>query len=123
CDLPGGSTLVKDGRLGPYLSDFDLAMLSTTLPNWRRRNFPQRKQPWEPSYGAAEHALRALREENVPLLAGTDAPNPGSPIRTGGQSTKRGGSPCGKNFLNLPPPPRLTVICATTSPSSPTVVN
>jgi imidazolonepropionase-like amidohydrolase len=78
CDLPGGSTLVKDGRLGPYLSDFDLAMLSTTLPNWRRRNFPQRKQPWEPIYAAAEHALRALREENVPLLAGTDAPNPGT---------------------------------------------
>lgn len=60
-----GASLVEDPRLAPYLRADDRENL--------RRAFPG-----EASYGAAEAAVRLLDRAGVPILAGTDAPNPGT---------------------------------------------
>ena len=64
-----GASLVSNAALAPYLSDPDVASL--------KRTFPVRPGAYE-RYALAEEALRNLRAAKVPILAGTDAPNPGT---------------------------------------------
>jgi imidazolonepropionase-like amidohydrolase len=64
----GGEDLVADERLAPGLGPTE------------RRNLGQ-KTPFganPKTYPADENALRQLRDAGVPILAGTDAPNPGT---------------------------------------------
>ena len=65
-----GSRLVQDPRLAPYLSRQDRMVLSQSAPfgagNGSRR------------YSVAESTVRVLHAAGVPLLAGTDAGNPGT---------------------------------------------
>lgn len=65
---PGGRSLIEDGKLLPYLTEADKASL--------RRTFPVESKP--AAYASAEKAMRQLNEADVPILAGTDAPNPGT---------------------------------------------
>lgn len=64
-----GASLVEDAQVAPYLTAAERTALA--------RSFPRRPQ----SRLRLEHgfeAVRVLREAGVPLLAGTDAPNPGT---------------------------------------------
>jgi imidazolonepropionase-like amidohydrolase len=64
-----GASLITDPNLGPYISLGDAANL--------RKSFP--KGPGvTSSYATAEEAVRQLKAAHVPILAGTDAPNPGT---------------------------------------------
>jgi imidazolonepropionase-like amidohydrolase len=65
----GGAELVDDARIAPYLSNADRAGL--------RRAFPKRANARR-SLDHAKAATRMLHEKGVPILAGTDAPNPGT---------------------------------------------
>lgn len=69
CGVPSGASLATDPRLAPYLSEADAQALRTAFPP----GFFS-----DPSYGAAEEAVRLCKEAGVPILAGTDAPNPGT---------------------------------------------
>ncbi|MFC2165257.1 CIA30 family protein [Acidobacteriota bacterium] len=60
-------TLDKDPHLSPYLTPQDIGAIKTKSPI----------NTGEASYRAAEKALRQLKEAGVPILAGTDMPNPG----------------------------------------------
>lgn len=67
--VPSGSGLADDPRLAPFLLPDEVANL--------RRSFSER--PGAPN--RLEHAfaaVRALRAARVPILAGSDAPNPGT---------------------------------------------
>ena len=66
---PGGAALVDDPDLAPYLSPEDLARLRETFPH---------NPGSHAEYAYAAAAVRALAAAGVPLLAGTDAPNPGT---------------------------------------------
>ncbi len=66
----GGATLVSDARTAPYLSRADSTMLVA--------GFPHRPGTPETSYEAAVKTVRQLRAAKVPMLAGTDAGNPGT---------------------------------------------
>jgi imidazolonepropionase-like amidohydrolase len=68
--VAGGGTLVGDKRLDPYLTAATRASLETFFP--RRASAPP------VNYPAAEAAVRQLAAANVPILAGSDAPNPGT---------------------------------------------
>jgi len=77
CGSPSGASLVKDQRLAPYLSDFDQRMLTTDFAQFNRqlgRVLPRIQK----QYSVAEASVRQLSAAGVPLLAGTDAPNPGT---------------------------------------------
>lgn len=63
---PGG--LIEDTSLSPYITPTDVMMLKQTFPH----------NTGKASYQTAEKALRQLKSEKVPILAGTDAPNPGT---------------------------------------------
>ncbi len=63
-----GESLTADPRLAPYLSATDAAGL--------KRGFGKMPEALQLSH--AEHAVVLLRNAGVPLLAGTDAPNPGT---------------------------------------------
>jgi imidazolonepropionase-like amidohydrolase len=63
---PGGRSLVDDARLGPYLVSSEVDNLG--------RSFPLR----EHRFANALDAVRRLAAAGVPILAGTDAPNPGT---------------------------------------------
>jgi len=62
------SYLTNDSNLSPYLNSNDIMMLKQTFP----------ANTGKASYKAAQKALRQLKAEHVPILAGTDAPNPGT---------------------------------------------
>lgn len=62
--------LANDARLSPYLSASGRGTISGAFP--RRSNAPA------VSYAAAEASVKQLRAAGVPILAGTDAPNPGT---------------------------------------------
>jgi imidazolonepropionase-like amidohydrolase len=62
------AVLTKDALISPYLKSFDGQNLD--------RNYPFKGN--EANYRAAESALSQLKEAGVPILAGTDAPNPGT---------------------------------------------
>ena len=58
--------MAEDPSFSPYLSRFDKAQL--------RRTFPK----FDLHYTAAEETIRQLKSAAVPILAGTDCPNPGT---------------------------------------------
>jgi imidazolonepropionase-like amidohydrolase len=66
----GGARLSADPRIAEFVSLENLRNLGQTFP--RRPNSPPRK------YEAAVAAIRELKTAGVPLLAGSDAPNPGT---------------------------------------------
>ena len=73
--LPGATVTVRDGKivsvdpaLAPFLKPEDAAGLNAGM------GFKTSKE----AYGAAEDALRQLHEAGASILAGTDAPNPGT---------------------------------------------
>jgi len=65
---PDAAGVAKDERLAPALKEDDLASL--------RKTVPFKTEPG--AYAAAEKVLRQLRDAGVPILAGTDTPNPGT---------------------------------------------
>jgi imidazolonepropionase-like amidohydrolase len=66
--VASGESLTADPRLVPYLSGDDAGNL--------KRSFP--KFPTALSEKYAEQAVSQLKAAHVPILAGTDAPNPGT---------------------------------------------
>ena len=64
-----GSRLVKDPHLSPYLSHEAKDRLKETFPSARTNLF---------SCKAGPQALRQLKEAGALIVAGTDAPNPGT---------------------------------------------
>jgi len=66
--LPGGKELLHDPALSSYLVPNDKTMLSMLFPITSEKG----------AYAAAEKAVNQLKTANVPILAGTDAPNPGT---------------------------------------------
>jgi imidazolonepropionase-like amidohydrolase len=66
----GGATLTTDARLVRFLSRTDRTTLAQRFPP--RPNSPARV------YAAAEATIKQLRAAGVPILAGTDAGNPGT---------------------------------------------
>jgi len=66
----GGSALASDAQLAPYISADNVANLKLrfTLP----------VAPGLAGYAAAVATVRRLKAAGVPILAGTDAPNPGT---------------------------------------------
>jgi imidazolonepropionase-like amidohydrolase len=66
--VSAGAALVDDARIDPWLT----AQASSTL----RSAFPRRPGQPAVSYAAAEKSVRQLIATNVPILAGSDAPNP-----------------------------------------------
>lgn len=65
----GGAELPKDPRIDPLLTQNDLGQLRQAFPT--RSGAPAR-------YTNAERTVKALNAAGVPILAGTDAPNPGT---------------------------------------------
>lgn len=65
---PGGESLTTDPRLERYLAQADIANL--------KQAFPRSRTKLSEKY--AEQAVRQLAAAHVPILAGTDAPNPGT---------------------------------------------
>ncbi|HYC92540.1 MAG TPA: CIA30 family protein [Thermoanaerobaculia bacterium] len=68
--VPGGASLVDDRHLAPYLS--------ATARGGLTAAFPRRPDAPAVIYAGAEATVRALAAAGVPLLAGSDAPNPGT---------------------------------------------
>ena len=66
--LPSGESLIADPRLEPFLSQADRANLKQAFPKVSTRL----------SEKNAEQAVRDLLAAHVPILAGTDSPNPGT---------------------------------------------
>jgi imidazolonepropionase-like amidohydrolase len=64
----GGRFLATDPRLAPYLTTDDIANLT--------RSFPKFSTALDEKY--AEQTVAQLKAAHVPILAGTDAPNPGT---------------------------------------------
>lgn len=69
CGRPSGAGLVRDRWLAPYLGADCRAALSQALPP-----LPGSR----PRFGFARDAVARLRAAGVPILAGTDAPSPGT---------------------------------------------
>ena len=67
---PGAGDLVSDPGLAAYLSSTGRGTIGVAFP--RRPNTPER------NVGYANAAVRQLAAAGVPILAGTDAPNPGT---------------------------------------------
>jgi imidazolonepropionase-like amidohydrolase len=65
---PSGISLIADPRLEPYLSAADIASLKQSFP----------KLPAALSEKYAEQTVKELIAVHVPVLAGTDSPNPGT---------------------------------------------
>jgi len=65
---PSGTSLVGDPRLEPYLTSANIDNL--------KKAFPKFTAPL--SVKNAEQAVRELKAAGVPILAGSDAPNPGT---------------------------------------------
>jgi len=68
--VPGAGEVLKDARLAPYVSASARASLEQAFPI--RPNSPQR------DFSVAKETVRRLKAAGVPILAGTDAPNPGT---------------------------------------------
>jgi imidazolonepropionase-like amidohydrolase len=66
----GGDSASKDPLLAPYIRPENIDNLRRTFP--RRPNAPPRDLSW------AFETVRQLEAARVPILAGTDAPNPGT---------------------------------------------
>lgn len=66
----GAAPLADDARFQPYLAPAEIVAL--------RQGFPRRAGAPPVSYAAAEATIRQLVAAGVPVLAGTDAGNPGT---------------------------------------------
>ncbi len=66
----GGGSLAGDAAIGPFLDAGARAQL--------QQSFPRRADQPPVHYAAAEATIRQLAAANVPILAGSDAPNPGT---------------------------------------------
>ncbi|HUQ81890.1 MAG TPA: CIA30 family protein [Gemmatimonadaceae bacterium] len=66
----GGKLIAKDPKLAPYIRSENVTTLTTGFP--KRAGSPSR------DLGAALETVRQLHAARVPILAGTDAPNPGT---------------------------------------------
>jgi len=66
----GGKSIAKDAKLAPYIPAANVQTLETTFP--KRPGVPTRDLSF------ALETVRQLRALGVPVLAGTDAPNPGT---------------------------------------------
>jgi imidazolonepropionase-like amidohydrolase len=66
----GASALIDDPHISSYLTQASRSSL--------RKAFPSATPAGRKGYEAAERAVRQLRTAGVPILAGTDAPNPGT---------------------------------------------
>ena len=66
--IASGESLTTDPHLAPYLTSADIANLKQSFP----------KFPTAPSEKYAEQTVSLLKAAHVPVLAGTDAPNPGT---------------------------------------------
>jgi len=64
----GAPSLIEDRHLSPYLKQMDVKSLQQSFPVKLGRT----------GYAAAEKALQQVKAEGVPILAGTDTPNPGT---------------------------------------------
>ncbi len=69
--VSSGSSLVIDPELAPYLSPTDRNALKSSLPRAENRNVSGRNS-------IPADAVRKLHAAGVPILAGTDASNPGT---------------------------------------------
>ena len=67
---PGGAAVAGDPRLAEALGDAWARRLTSAAPGWHGRQMPP--------YSRAEDNVRRLADAGVTLLAGTDAPNPGT---------------------------------------------
>jgi len=67
--IVSGASLITDPRLAPYISGTDADNL--------RRTFPFQSDRRE-LYAGAQEMVRRLKAAGVPILAGSDAPNPGT---------------------------------------------
>ncbi len=67
--VASGAPLIKDARLAPLITSQERAALSSMFP--KRAGSKQ-------DLGVALAATKLLHEAKVPILAGTDAPNPGT---------------------------------------------
>jgi imidazolonepropionase-like amidohydrolase len=67
---PGGAAVAGDPRLAEALGDAWVRRLTSGAPGWHGRQMPP--------YSRAEDNVRRLADAGVTLLAGTDAPNPGT---------------------------------------------
>jgi imidazolonepropionase-like amidohydrolase len=65
---PSGESLTTDSRLGPYLTADDISNLKKSFPKFSTA----------PSEKYAEQTVAELNAAHVRILAGTDAPNPGT---------------------------------------------
>ena len=65
---PSGESLTNDSRLGPYLTADDISNLKKSFPKFSTA----------PSEKYAEQTVAELNAAHVRILAGTDAPNPGT---------------------------------------------
>ena len=64
-----GAELSRDSSIAPFLRAWDVKNLNTPFPpSWAARV----------KYSHAEESVRAFKAARVPLLVGTDAPNPGT---------------------------------------------
>jgi len=71
CGLESGKTLAEDTRLSAFLSENALSNLKTS--------FPTKADPrYSAAVKTAKKAVGLLMSAGVPILAGTDAPNPGT---------------------------------------------
>jgi len=66
----GGKLIAKDPKLAPYIAAANVQSLEQTFP--KRAGSPPRDLAF------ALETVRQLRAAGVPILAGTDAPNPGT---------------------------------------------
>jgi len=66
--IRGGESLVNDARLAPYLTTDDINNLKESFPKFSTAATVKN----------AEQAIPQLKAAHVPLLAGTDSPNPGT---------------------------------------------
>src|SRR5262245_8962770 len=65
----GGAALLKDNRIAPYIAPATEGVLQQAFP---------RRATSTLDFAHAEESVRALKAAGVPILAGTDAPNPGT---------------------------------------------
>ena len=65
---PSGESLIGDPRMEPFLTPANIDNL--------KKAFPKSAMPLSEKH--AEQAVRELKAAGVPILAGTDAPNPGT---------------------------------------------
>jgi imidazolonepropionase-like amidohydrolase len=70
CGRNGGASLVEDDALAPYLGP--------ELRGALKMSFPSAPDAPNRIYAVAQQAVRDLNKAGVPILAGTDAPNPGT---------------------------------------------